>query len=546
MRTYTKSEFLWAPVAQMLRPRNIFLFVGLPLCLLQIWLPTYFVTGDGPCHLYNAHILHSIWTNKDISFYDHFYSLSHNPNPNWLTHVALATMMFAVNGFLAEKILLTSYVLLFLSGFYVLLKRLSTEVSYWMLLIFIFVFHHLLTMGFYNFSMSVAFFFWLIEAWLRYMDNNEKKYILYFFALTLLTFFTHPLAFAFGCFTCCALTFSYGLSQSAPFVTKLRYLLNKYLTLFGCFLPACLLFVKFIMKEGNGNGIELKLYQYRLRSFWESNYLVNYAQRETPIVTMIAMLLSLLFVFALIIKFRKGQRINKYDGLLVSFLFSAFVYKCFPDDLFGGGSLIIRVQFFVYIYMICCISYMMPFKIVKDVAGVFLGVCFLRLTIIKLSCLLPASDGVSDYTSAEKYIKPYSVIFTLDFAPNGKNENNDRITDRIYLFSHAGEYMGVKKPLIFLDNYEANTNYFPLSWKDELNPYYRLGKYEGIEGWPPYAEIKEYKQKCGVTIDYVLMWCFDPSYLQNEHFKQLYDEINSMYHKVYTSHSGRTILLEKK
>jgi hypothetical protein len=78
-----------------------------------------------------------------------------------------------------------------------------------------------------------------------------------------------------------------------------------------------------------------------------------------------------------------------------------------------------------------------------------------------------------------------------------------------------------------------------------VNPYNHLGKFEGIEGWPPYAEIAEYKKTTGVTIDYILMWCYNPSYLSNEHFKTLYSEIGSMYHLIYTSPTGHTTLFVK-
>jgi hypothetical protein len=35
--------------------------------------------------------------------------------------------------------------------------------------------------------------------------------------------------------------------------------------------------------------------------------------------------------------------------------------------------------------------------------------------------------------------------------------------------------------LVFAGNYEANTNYFPLSWKPELNPFAHLKEGNGIE-----------------------------------------------------------------
>ena len=121
--------------------------------------------------------------------------------------------------------------------------------------------------------------------------------------------------------------------------------------------------------------------------------------------------------------------------------------------------------------------------------------------------------------------------------------------DRNFLFVHTAQYLGTVKPLIVLDNYEANMGYFPIHWKDKTNPYFHLSSgsdsTRGIEGVPPGADIDKYMQLSGVTINNIVMWCYEPAYLENETFKKLYDQINAGYHVVYTSPSKRTILFEK-
>jgi hypothetical protein len=152
---------------------------------------------------------------------------------------------------------------------------------------------------------------------------------------------------------------------------------------------------------------------------------------------------------------------------------------------------------------------------------------------------------VKDYLSAANYIKPYSVILPLDFFPCGKDAHGNVIADRNWLFSHASQYMGTEKPLIILDNYEANTGYFPLVWKEEVNPYHHLCTNGSIESQPPYATIGDYKNKTGVSIDYILMWCYDSSALKDADFRKLYAEINGEYHLVYTSQTGHIVLYGK-
>jgi hypothetical protein len=173
---------------------KLYFFAGFIFCLLQVWLPGYFLTGDGPCHVYNAHMLHQFWINRDISFYDHYFIISHRLNPNWFTHVALALLLYVTKGAIAEKLLVTFYLILFLSGFYRLLKRINITGLPWLLVIFIFVFQRALAMGFYNFSISIALCFWLIEIWLSYLDQAKIK--LLFLHIPFLCYLDASLVFA--------------------------------------------------------------------------------------------------------------------------------------------------------------------------------------------------------------------------------------------------------------------------------------------------------------------------------------------------------------
>ena len=59
----------------------------------------------------------------------------------------------------------------------------------------------------------------------------------------------------------------------------------------------------------------------------------------------------------------------------------------------------------------------------------------------------------------------------------------------LQLFSHAAGYLGVEKRLVLLDNYEANTGYFPLRWRPEVNPYVHLGPFAAQESQPPPVRV---------------------------------------------------------
>ena len=95
--------------------------------LVPLWQSKYFLTGDGPCHLYNSRILLDHVKDADTEFYANFYALNSSPDPNWFTHISLAALLFVFPPWLAEKLFLTAFALLFLFGAKKLVQLLQPE-----------------------------------------------------------------------------------------------------------------------------------------------------------------------------------------------------------------------------------------------------------------------------------------------------------------------------------------------------------------------------------------------------------------------------------
>ena len=73
-----------------------------------VWSGRFFVTGDGPCHVYNARILLDYFLGRHFGFYDPFYSLNTNFEPNWFGHLWLAFFQAFFAPETAEKGLISS------------------------------------------------------------------------------------------------------------------------------------------------------------------------------------------------------------------------------------------------------------------------------------------------------------------------------------------------------------------------------------------------------------------------------------------------------
>lgn len=521
------------------------MIAGVAMCLAQIWWPHYYLTGDGPCHLYNAKVLNDIWNGTDVGFYNRFYDVAYDPNPNWLSNVLLGIPLYFTSGPVAEKLFLTLYAGLVIGGFYLLIKKISGSSSYWITIIFLFVFHHTLAKGFYNFSLSTALWFWMVWSWLRFIDKKNTLNTLVFFLFTGLSFFTQLLPFVFGAVTCFALILSYtfnrekGLKQSS-----LNYFIQNMVTLGILIAPFAALMLQFTDSQG-GTHITLHHHFYRLIELVQFKYVINAVENESFLAALCGMTLTALLVTAVIFRIKDKIPVHKYDGFFYSLLFILFVYLFFPENFMQRDILIsMRAQLFILILAGVCIAYTLPQQI-KNAGGLILFICFAGLSAARMDYMSKASDAAVDYNSVASYITPHSIVLPLNFAPEGRDRNNKPIADRNYLFSHALHYTGSEKPLILLDNYEANAGYFPLQWRYTVNPYTHLSRNTGIEGQPPGADIAAYQQVSGTPIDYLVMWCYDPIALQKEHYRSLDSQIKSMYHLVYTSRSKRTVLYER-
>ncbi len=178
----------------------------------------------------------------------------------------------------------------------------------------------------------------------------------------------------------------------------------------------------------------------------------------------------------------------------------------------------------------------------------FVATIFIIFSVFMLFKRLPyyadASKAVEEYMSVDQFIDENSIILPLDFNHNGNNLNGENIADRIWIFTHAADYLGAEKPLIILDNYEANTGYFPFLWIWERNPFDKLSKNEGIEFQPPCVDIPGYENKTGEKIDYVLLLNFSQHDTLHPYTQDLLKQLDEVYVKTYTSENERAILFK--
>ncbi|MFH1620294.1 MAG: hypothetical protein ABIG11_10400, partial [bacterium] len=101
-------------------------------------------------------------------------------------------------------------------------------------------------------------------------------------------------------------------------------------------------------------------------------------------------------------------------------------------------------------------------------------------------------SDIRELCSVEKYLAPNRTLLPLNYSGN-------------WFHLHFSNYLGIKKPLVIFENYEASTGYFPLKWTDK-GP----GNLGDAFRHPPCADIERYEKTTGAEVDYVFRWYFKP------------------------------------
>ncbi len=516
------------------------LILGLVACLLQIWLPAYYLNCDGPCHIANARAMLEMSTNAQEDFYTRFFTLSEDPNPNWLSNILLAFLLQFFKGAVAEKILLSGYVLLMIVSFKKLTDRLCDRKSGLVLLFFVFVFNNTLAQGFYNFSFSIPFCLLLVNSWLVYLEQGKIASVFWVFLYMMLTYFSHPVSFGYGVLICFSLLMSYAVS--GYYVGSLKQILVKLLVITACTVPFLMFFLTFADNSARHGKIVPAYMPERVYELISFDYLINYSSKEVLIVKGLGVLFSLLFLLILVFRFISKKSIHKYDGLLLSLLLLVYAFFNMPDKMMGGGFFVMRTGLYLFMVTGFCAAYLLPlgFKNTIGYVGYF---GFLLLVFVRIPIMIDGANRVREHVAVASRIPEQSLLLPLNFNKFGKKNNGDLIADRNEVYGHVAQYIGADKKILVLDNYEANTGYFPLNWKSDVNPYIHLNRYKGIEGVPPGAGPVQYKQITGVNIDYILLINYELSIDGHEDFKELKTQLDTAYHETYRSASGKTILL---
>lgn len=514
-------------------------YVAVLVFLFPLLTNTWMVTGDGPCHLYNAKVLKDIIFNIDKSFYLDFYMVNFKLTPNLWDHILMGFFQVFFSASISEKLFFGTYILTFSFGARYLCNSIAPKSDWAVLPVLLFIFHHLMMKGFLNYTFSFAASFWVIGYYIRHInDLKDWKIATKLSLLLLTTYFMHPIGFIFALagitFTTTAHVVSILINPQAKEI--LITFLKKISPLALIVLPSILLYVSFMMGSSFSKPLDWN-------TLINLDSLMTYAEGERPYSIIAGKFAIVILILGLLNRIKNGPIIHIGDGMLLLCLFFVFLFHAnlINDSMIGGD----RLKFIPHICIFIWMSSLRFESWFKAIVNIFaLGIIFI-FAFLRYPAYAEASAWVEDYMECEQFIKPKTKVLTLNYDYNGTTADGRLIAPNNWTFMHGTSYLGAKKPLILSDNYEAHMNWFPINWKDQKFSFYVATGKDGMsfEDRPPRAVFTSYAEKTGKTpIEYVLVIGKQEEHIAHPNTMEIDSQLVTKYNVICTSKSGRSVL----
>jgi hypothetical protein len=487
--------------------------------LIPLFTLHFFPSVDGPAHVYNASIIKGLITGNDL--YKQFYEFNYVIEPNWLGHALLTLLSFIFPPLLAEKIFLACCIIALPVSFRQLILRINPHAALSSWIIFPFIYSFMLITGFYNFCLSLPLFFWATLYWMNIKDTLRPVKLLFFSLLLLLLYLCHIMAFGLM-----------GLIAGLLLLPSLRdgaiSFLKRAALLALASAPALFLAWKFVRHHSTAEPG----FYYEAGTLWKWIYtaqpLMAYDYTDlTFYAAIIFYLICALILFTIIRKFAE-RRFTGSDMWVLAAVMLLLCYFLLPDTSAGGGFISIRLLYYSFLFFAVWVCTQDHLRWVKMGTAVIAAAASLGF-LFRFHAKLEEEDiEAQEYHSLAKHIEANSVVMPVNYGNRWRD-------------AHYSNYLSYEKPLIILENYEASSKLFPLLWKSGLEPYTLMGN---ITGWPPCADTRNYTERTGKQIDYIVQWKYTA--LTDTCSTAIEEELKKNYTPVMQSEGGHAVLFRRK
>ncbi len=490
--------------------QHIVIIALLVVHVLPVWLFKYTCTQDGPAHVHNAHVL-KVYHNHENYILREVYKRNPTLFPNWTSHVLIAGLMYIFPPLVCEKIFFSLCIGLLPLSLLYLLKGIQKSKPLFCLVGFIFAYNYLLHMGFYNFALSVSLFFFAIGCWWRCEDKLSPRAFVTVYIWLTIVYLTHFQSYALLTVSLTFLGVFLYVSEilESPRV-RLAAQLKSILLFLGSLLPAYVILLTYYLVKREGGGFH-RSFEGLMKYFLSVGSIVSFRDDHVLIGNLLLAVLTIAFLFTVIDRFRKvyamrnaselksrGVRgiaviATRTDGFLLVALILTFLYFKSPWSLRSGGMWISdRIHIYILLALLPFFSFNLHRFVDYAFSGVLIVLALWHLGYHVQTYYLMDRDAKEALSSSE-IIEPNTVLASRPGSWGGTPDSADWDFKYILPFEHIEGYLALENGVAYLQNYEPNTDHFPLRYKNKkVTPDYVLvwrTEYDDVRDLVPEYEV---------------------------------------------------------
>ncbi|MDB5323199.1 MAG: hypothetical protein JWN40_4830 [Phycisphaerales bacterium] len=494
----------WRSYATSIARREPLLFALLIVIhLIPIWAFTYLPTTDGAAHVANADVMRKIGQPAHDVF-ARYYFVSKSPNPNLIGHLLLAAFLYIVKPVVAEKLLVSLYIVLFpLSVRYAVrgIRKQATPLAF---LAFPMIYSYVFAQGFYNFCLSIPVFFFLVGYWVRHRDRLNVRRGLVLAGLAMLLYASHLFSLLMACGVLGVMTawFSGRELMEKPAVNRRRAVRRAVITMLAL-LPGVILSLRYRPAAGQYPPVDWSLKE-DVIALLKFGSMVSYRANEAWLGGALASIFGALTLLVLITKITRRSW-SRWDALLLFPVGLAAVYLKAHDPASVHFYIPPRVMLYCYLTLLLWLAGQPMTRSVRWAVpplATIIALAFVASHALKYREFAPQ---LREFVSAGDHIRPNSTFLPLIFAPQGCDAAGRPSSIDVAPFYMASGYIAAARESVDLRNYEANTDHFPVRFLPDRNPYDYLAVGKGLESIPPKIDLPKFRA-AGGQVDYVLVW----------------------------------------
>jgi hypothetical protein len=495
------------------------------LQVIPYWFITFIPSMDGPQHLHNSQVLNQVLIGNII--FQNFYDINPILVGYWTGHFLLSVFNYVFPAYIAEKLLITFYLIGVAFSFRYFVKSVSSHPSHLTVLIIPFSYTFYFLMGYYSFSLAFIFVFLAYGYYYRFRERLNLKNGFVLFLIISAIYLSHAFVFAlfgFSLILFILLEFFYELVAQRSFKESILNMTRKAFILLIISLPAIIFFLIYIhglITIDSTVIAESYKFDERLHFLFRIRSLIGFLMAEESYSNYVYWMVMLLVINYLLHRCFVKIKLKSYSVIQIcKALFSIrfiwahitivflLIYFFIPDRI-SAGNLVNRIAVFIFYFLAVWIaSILLPKKLSFWLAMIVM-IFFFYQSHHRVKVMSELSPFSKDVHALEQYIESSSIVFTYRVSSN-------------WVDLHFLNYLGVDKPIINLGNPQCGGQ-FPVIWKSEILPRLMVGNIDVTNQY--YRKSENNKNQEIINVEYVAVYRWTEFKASKDHnnFKTVLD-----------------------